>query len=141
MAGRGPAPKDPSQLHRRNALPPVTELEVDGQLRGPDLPDRDWPQETRDWWEGWRTSAQAATFIKTDWKFLLDTAMLHAEFWRGHFEYAAELRLRAAKFGATPEDRMRMRLEVTDPSLPPKRVRPARDNSNREARLMRAVGE
>jgi hypothetical protein len=31
------------------------------------------------------------------------------------WEFAAELRLRAAKFGATPEDRMRLKLKIETP--------------------------
>jgi len=35
-------------------------------------------------------------------------------------EFAAELRLRPAKFGATPEDRMRLRLTVQTPGEQPR---------------------
>ena len=75
----------------------------------------DWPAATREWWRTWRTSAQASKFTETDWLFLLDTAVLHAEFWLGDPSVAGELRLRVAKFGATPEDRARLRLQVGEP--------------------------
>jgi hypothetical protein len=91
---------------------------ADGELRGPELPDcleAGWPAPTRSWWETWRGSAQASTFTATDWDFLLDTALLHARFWMGDQSVAAELRLRVAKFGATPEDRMRLRLSIGEP--------------------------
>jgi hypothetical protein len=39
---------------------------------------------------------------------------------KARWEFAAELRLRAAKFGATPEDRMRLRLTVQTPGDQPK---------------------
>lgn len=63
-------------------------------------------------------------FTGTDWDFLLDTALMHHTMWsKQRWEFAAELRLRAAKFGATPEDRMRLRMEVEAPgsgtSVPP----------------------
>lgn len=114
MAGRGPAPKDPAKRRRRNADPvPTRTVAEDGQQRGPDLPDGpEWPSQTISWWETWRASPQAQEFTSTDWDFLLDTALLHAMFWSGDTKVAAELRLRVAKFGATPEDRARLRLEV-----------------------------
>lgn len=114
MAGRGPAPKDPSKRRRRNADPfKAVTVAADGQARGPDLPDgMDWPDRTLQWWHTWRTSPQAQTFTPSDWDFLIDTAVLHAEFWRGDMKAATELRLRVAKFGATPEDRLRLRMQV-----------------------------
>lgn len=117
MAGRGPAPKDPSQRRRRNADPvPTVVVAADGEVRGPELPaGYDWPLATREWWETWRSSPQAQTFTDTDWGFLLDTALLHAELWAGNAAVASELRLRVAKFGATPEDRARLRLQVQEP--------------------------
>ncbi|WP_382307301.1 hypothetical protein [Herbiconiux sp. UC225_62] len=48
-----------------------------------------------------------------DWDFLLDTALMHHHMWTtGSFEQAAEVRLRVQKFGATPEDRSRLRVEI-----------------------------
>jgi hypothetical protein len=99
--------------------PAPTIVASDDELRGPDLPidvlpDREqWHPRTRDWWRTWRRSAQAQTFTATDWDFLIDTALMHHTMWsRGRWEFAGELRLRAAKFGATPEDRQRLRMQV-----------------------------
>jgi len=50
---------------------------------------------------------------------------------------AAELRLRVAKFGATPEDRARLKIEVGQPA-PVSRPRVAK---GRRERLLRAVGD
>lgn len=124
MAGRGPAPKDPSTRRRRNADPvPTTVVAPDDELRGPELPSGfDWPAPTRRWWETWRRSAQAQTMTDTDWDFLLDTALLHAELWAGNGAVAAELRLRVAKFGATPEDRARLRLQIGEPEKKPEKT-------------------
>lgn len=118
MAGRGPAPKDPDKRVRRNKDPiPATMLTEDEEIRGPELPSGvEWPIPTLAWWETWRRSPQAAHFTATDWDFLVDTALLHARFWSGEASMASELRLRVAKFGATPEDRARLRMQVGDPS-------------------------
>lgn len=148
MAGRGPAPgsgaKDPEQRRRRNtATPPIAVVVADGKEHGPELPEtHDWPEATREWWKIWRTCDQAATFTKTDWSFLLDTAVLHADFWLGERSVASELRLRAAKFGATPEDRARLKLSVGAPptTTAPTRLQTKATKSRRE-RLLRAVGD
>lgn len=125
MAGRGPAPKDAATRRRRNVAPPPTIVESDNEIRGPELPIAvDWPEATEDWWQTWRTSPQAQTMTATDWSFLLDTAVLHAKFWNGDTSVASELRLRVAKFGATPEDRMRLRLQVTEPPKPAEAAAP-----------------
>lgn len=142
MPGRGPAPK---AMHTRaDNDHEQTPVEPDGELRGPDLTDSmDWPEETREWWRLWRVSPQAQTFTDTDWSFLLDTAVLHAEFWMGDRAVAAELRIRAAKFGATPEDRLRLRLSVGEGPLPkakPK-AKPRGRAVDRHARLLRTVDD
>lgn len=125
MGGRGQAPKDPEKRVRRNAdQVPTSELTDDDELRGPELPDdvlgdESWHPQTLRWWNTWRTCPQAQTFLQTDWDFLLDTALMHHAMWsKGRWEFASELRLRAAKFGATPEDRQRLRMKVTDPDKP-----------------------
>lgn len=59
----------------------------------------------------WADSPLSDDFTSTDWSELLDTAFLHARFWRGDIKVAGELRLRVAKFGATPEDRARLRIQ------------------------------
>lgn len=121
MAGRGPTPKDPSKRARRNKDPqplrvitaepvaqpdlPTFEVEADGQLV-----EFVWPARTREWWAMWGDSPLSAEFTSTDWSELLDTALLHARFWNGQLSLASELRLRVAKFGATPEDRARLRI-------------------------------
>ncbi|MER6485755.1 hypothetical protein ABT264_19630 [Streptomyces virginiae] len=95
---------------------------------------------TQLWWDSWRTSAQAQTFAATDWLFLIDTALMHHTMWaKGRWEFASEVRLRAAKFGATPEDRARLKLKVDDPTnarqAPVQRPDNVSDISSRRARL------
>ncbi|MCQ6554804.1 hypothetical protein NPS70_16585 [Streptomyces sp. C10-9-1] len=95
---------------------------------------------TQLWWNSWRTSAQAQTFTDTDWLFLIDTALMHHTMWaKGRWEFASEVRLRAAKFGATPEDRARLKLKVDDPTTrqqaPAQRPDNVSDINSRRARL------
>lgn len=143
MPGHGPPPKDPSQRIRRNkpATPALT-VEPDDEIRGPELPEGfDWPPATVAWWELWRRSPQAQSFVDTDWSFLLDTAVLHADYWLGDRSVAAELRLRAAKFGATPEDRMRLKLSIGTPPAKSQPKAPTAASKDRKSRLLRAVGD
>jgi hypothetical protein len=102
---------------------PRTTVTRDGRTRGPALPagvlpdGEDWHAQTKTWWSNWRKAPQAAAFHPTDWDFLLDTALMHHTMWtKGRWEFASELRLRVAKFGATLEDRARLRLEVEAPT-------------------------
>ena len=114
MPGRGPAPKAersrPNDTARRKAE--FTKVADDGQVRGPDLPDYAWHERTVAWYDTWRRSPMAVTFIDADWDFLIDTAMLHTEMWNGSPGLAAEIRLRVGKLAGTPEDRLRLRIEV-----------------------------
>jgi hypothetical protein len=145
VAGRGRTPKDPSTRRRRNADTPTTELASDGRMRGPQLPKgalpdgEDWSEQTKAWWTNWRKSAQAQQFTATDWSFLLVTALMHQIVWsKGRWEFAAELRLREAKLGATAEDRLRLHMTTG-----PKRSEPAgvpagvSDIQSRRERLLR----
>lgn len=126
MAGRGPAPKDPSKRARGNrdiATLRVVQVEPVTQ---PDLPsfsvavvrddelvyqEFEWPAMTLDWWSMLAQHPLADEFIEADWAFLMETARIHAEFWSGKMSLAGELRLREAKYGFTPEDRARLRLQ------------------------------
>lgn len=128
MAGRGPAPKEASKRVRRNkdvvplrvvevepAVKPVLpefslQVESDGELTSQKF---EWPEATRQWWDALDLHPLAHEFIETDWSYLLDTARLHAAFWQGDLKLGPELRLREAKYGFTPEDRLRLRIQFT----------------------------
>lgn len=127
MAGRGPQPKDPSKRARRNKEPAPLKVVPAVPVEQPPLPtfyvsetDPDtgevrrkrfrWPKVTERWWCMWGASPLSTDYTDTDWAFLADTALLHARYWSGDLRVAAELRLRVAKFGATPEDRARLRI-------------------------------
>lgn len=117
MAGIGSAPKDPSTRARRNADPipaKVIEFRKGQQPKLPTIKGLRWPAVTQRWWAMWAESGQAEHFTDTDWSSLLDTALIHARFWQGDLSLAGELRLRVAKFGATLEDRARLRITFAD---------------------------
>lgn len=115
MAGRGPRPKDVDRLaghgagKARSVGMKVFTAEPATQ---PALPDCvDWPEITRRWWATWGDEPMAKDFRPTDWDFLLDTALLHAQVWgEAELKHLPELRLRVAKMGATSEDRARLRI-------------------------------
>ena len=130
MAGRGPQPKPPERRagHSKDPVPirvlprivasqpDLPAFQVTKVVPGEDGPveftiDYEWSPRTLEWWEMWAGSALAADFTATDWSELLDTAFIHSEFWKGGIKWAGELRLRTAKFGATPEDRLRLRIQ------------------------------
>lgn len=116
MAGAGPAPKPAHRRARRNADPiPTAQLRFEPAAQPP-LPDGvDWHPRTRQWWEMWGNSPQAEHFMACDWDFLIDTALMHHDLWSKHqWTLAAEVRLRVAKYGATPEDRARLRMQFAD---------------------------
>lgn len=141
MAGRGPAGKDPATRARRNKpTTPETKLGAPKKAKQPPLPvlwltkvvDGEpkryrfaWPARTRTWWKKWGESPQAGSFTATDWDYLLDTALLHARYWQGETGVAGELRLRIAKFGATPEDRARLRMSFAEPDVGEQKPAPA----------------
>lgn len=116
--GRGFPPKDPKKRARRN-IDPHPKIEVPlAAAEQPELPPppsyvgTEWPARTLEWWKTWQDSGQSAAFTSTDWDFLIDTALLHALVWsaKGDTKHLTELRLRLVKFGATAEDRLRLRM-------------------------------
>jgi hypothetical protein len=81
------------------------------------LPDGEsWHPLTLAFWDGLRCSPLMADEPFLSWLYLIDTAVLHHLMWQhGRWQHAAEIRLRAAKFAVTPEDRQRLRVRVTQP--------------------------
>ncbi|MGG7510897.1 hypothetical protein [Plantibacter sp. YIM 135249] len=126
MAGMGPPPKDPAKRARSNKdvvqlrvlpalaapkpeLPDFTiQVKIDGDLVTQEFA---WPVTTREWWDQLDNHPLQSEFTDMDWSYLLDTARLHAAFWQGNLSLAGELRLREAKYGFTPEDRARLRIQ------------------------------
>jgi hypothetical protein len=128
MAGKGATPS--GKTTNRRKAPANDIVKAPSKKLGKPLPkgylgiDKDgkvleWHPATVDWWEDWRSSPQA-TRMSTgpDWKFMLDTALMHHTMWKTQrFELAGEVRQRSAKFGATPEDRLRIRMEIEVPTV------------------------
>lgn len=148
MAGRGPAPKPPERRARGSRSDPVPLRVIQVEpIEQPSLPDFDiqveaggelvsrrfaWPARTREWWQMWADSPLSADFTSTDWSELLDTAILHARLWSGDHRVAPELRLRTAKYGATPEDRARLRIQFAQADeADQKRTKPAQSSRKR----------
>jgi hypothetical protein len=119
MGARGPKPAE-SHTRSRNDKKTI-QLVKDGKTRGIALPQLRingrvvaWHPRTVAWWNAWRKSPQALRMMtEPDWQYLLVTARVHHEFWSsGRWELAAELRLREKEFGATPEARARLGVEI-----------------------------
>ena len=109
----GPLRKPDDQRARKNKdIVPMRVLYRDPSPQ-PKLPrDTDWHPQTLAWWQMWSRSELAHDFTDAEWFFLIDTARIQTEFWNGDFKLAGELRLSSAKFGVTPEDRVRLRIQV-----------------------------
>ncbi len=142
MAGKGQAPKPTDQkLGRPNGKPDEPTRITFEPVTGPDLPETvDWHPQTRLWWDSLRFSPLAELLMDADWQFLIDTAMVHHQFWTtGHSNYASELRLRVAKIGVTPEERRRLRVEATEASPEPEQEQDTSAAAQRR-RNMRIAG-
>ena len=116
MAGRGPTPKPAARRARTNSDPVGVRVVESAPVAQPPLPDEmpggmGWPARTVEWWQMWGNDPLAADFRATDWSELMDCALIHAQVWSGEIKLAGELRLRTAKFGATAEDRARLRIQ------------------------------
>jgi hypothetical protein len=114
MAGVGPAPKAQHARERdtRRRQQGAVTVVADGLVRGPELVG-DYRDETRAWYETWRTSAQASIFIDTDWARLQMLApIVDAYFAKPTAAAMSEIRLNEERFGATHVDRMRARIHV-----------------------------
>lgn len=150
MAGRGPSPKNPERRARRSQTPEMRVIEAEPVAQPPlpsfhiesdgELVEFVWPARTQEWWGMWGASPLSAEFTSTDWSELLDTALIHARFWSGSISVAGELRLRVAKFGATPEDRARLRITFAQADQIEGKAKPV-PSSRGEYGPLKAVGD
>ena len=98
-------------------------LLAEGGLGGYPLPEgvlpdgEEWHPLTVRWWDHWRRSPQGTLMAtEVDWDFLLDTALIHHTMWmKGRWEFANEVRMRVAQFGATPAARRALKMELEVP--------------------------
>ncbi|MGF3056158.1 hypothetical protein [Microbacterium sp. YY-01] len=155
MAGVGPAPKE--NRSRKRDTPTREIIKSDGKLGGFPLPDdvlpvdpetgdrEEWHPATVRFWENWRASPQASKMVTApDWDYMLDTALMHHIAWSSggrNSERFAEIRLRVATFGATPADRLRLRLEVEVPEEYPVGASDRSNVTSIEDRRRRIAGE
>jgi hypothetical protein len=123
--------KNPEDRVRRNKERYVIDyVEADGRMHGPPLPrGKEWCDETKKWWHNWRKSPQAMLMTETDWEEMQVTALLHNMLWDptgstpsgskfgavSATQLASEIRQRVGKFGATYEDRKKLRMAVETP--------------------------
>lgn len=133
MAGRGPQPKAVEKRARSNADPIPVRVLPALLAEQPELPAGViWPRQTLEWWDMWRDTPLSAGFTSTDWSELLDAALFHARVWgEGELKWLPELRLRTAKFGATPEDRARLRIQFAQADEADSKRVPARGARDR----------
>lgn len=113
MAGNGPPPKE--NRRRRNADTYSADPRVikdDGEVRGPALVG-DFPDAVRSWYDNWRRSPQAATFLMTDWMRLRMLVPLIADYLaKPTAMKLAEIRQNESLLGATHVDRLKARMKV-----------------------------
>jgi hypothetical protein len=68
----------------------------------------------KEFWKTWAAAPQSATFLETDWFELEMVTILVDDFVKGDRKLAGEIRQRVAKFGATNEDRARLRMKFEE---------------------------
>ncbi|MFK0295485.1 hypothetical protein ACIQU6_34140 [Streptomyces sp. NPDC090442] len=82
----------------------------------PELPQADrYLPEVREWWETWRTSAQAEAFLPTDVQRLKVLVLLVQRIYEmegADLKAYAELRQQESLLGGTVLDRQRLRMKV-----------------------------
>mgnify|MGYP000865795397 CR=1 FL=1 len=118
MGSRGPAPKE--NAVRRNKHESAVEISSETRPGRP-LP-KTLPvstQAAKHFWKVWSESPQSATWIETDWEELAITTFLVDKLYQGDTKQAGEIRQRVAKWGATNEDRARLRMKLEKPENVP----------------------
>ncbi|MFB7027172.1 MULTISPECIES: hypothetical protein [unclassified Streptomyces] len=111
---RGPAPKENAQ--RRNIHATAQKLPAELQS-GRELPKAlgITTGGARRFWKTWSTAPQTAAWTETDWAELELTTKLVDGLFLGDLKLAGEIRQRVAKWGATVEDRARLRMTFEKP--------------------------
>jgi hypothetical protein len=108
---RGPQPKD--NAVRRNVHSHAQQLPAEPQ-KGRELPKALGIKTggAKRFWMTWASAPQTATWAETDWAELELTCKLVDGFFLGDLKLAGEIRQRVAKWGATVEDRARLRMSI-----------------------------
>lgn len=122
--------ENPARRNKHTEI--VLDRRTDEILIGPELSwTVDWHPQTKAWWDTWRKSELAPMLEPSDWDFLQDTALIHHDVWNNpklsvaqKTNALAELRMRVAKFGATYEDRLKLRMKFADASIKEDKANP-----------------
>ncbi|OLZ74254.1 hypothetical protein AV521_00735 [Streptomyces sp. IMTB 2501] len=108
---RGPAPN--SNAVRRNKDHALGEKKLSGQSgEGRELPKALGISTAgaKRFWKTWSSAPQTEDWMETDWAELEIVTKLVDAFYLGDMKYAGEIRQRVGKWGATTEDRARLRM-------------------------------
>ncbi|WP_030706478.1 hypothetical protein [Streptomyces sp. NRRL F-2580] len=110
-ARRGPAPNPNSA--RRNTDHALGERKLSGQIgAGRELPKAlgITTSGAKRFWKTWASAPQTEDWMDTDWTELEIVTKLVDAFYLGDMKLAGEIRQRVGKWGATTEDRARLRM-------------------------------
>jgi hypothetical protein len=111
---RGPKPKENAQRRNKHEhAQTLSSTTTEGRALPPGLGIKS--AGARRFWRTWATSPQAGAWAETDWAELEITVKLVDAFYQGDVKLAGEIRQRVAKWGATTEDRARLRMSLEDP--------------------------
>lgn len=144
MAGRGPAPKDPTKRARRNADPIAMRVVVAEPVDQPSLTEllgttnpltgSEWHQATLLFWEQLSQFPTTAELQAAQWSSLARAIMIDDAVIAGKLGLAAESRLRLAKYGIDPDDLARLRVQIVAADEAEERRGPKVTSSARERR-------
>ncbi|MER6382083.1 phage terminase small subunit [Streptomyces sp. NPDC001118] len=110
---RGPKPKENAvRRNRHEHAQTLSSSTTEGRALPPGLGIK--TAGARRFWKTWATSPQAGKWAETDWAELEITVKLVDAFYQGDTKLAGEIRQRVAKWGATVEDRARLRMSIED---------------------------
>ncbi|MFJ7329040.1 hypothetical protein ACIQVN_22710 [Streptomyces cyaneofuscatus] len=110
---RGPKPKDNAvRRNKHEHAQTLSSSTTEGRALPPGLGIK--TAGARRFWRTWATSPQAGNWAETDWAELEITVKLVDAFYGGDVKLAGEIRQRVAKWGATTEDRSRLRMSIED---------------------------
>jgi hypothetical protein len=110
---RGPKPKDNAiRRNKHEHAQTLSSSSTEGRALPPGLGIK--TAGAKRFWRTWATSPQATKWAETDWAELEITTRLVDGFYQGDMKLAGEIRQRVAKWGATTEDRARLRMSIED---------------------------
>ncbi len=111
---RGPLPQENKRRRNVDTFAGHEKTVVDdGEITGPPLEGPDWSAYARSYWDTWRRSPQAKTFLITDWMRLrMLVPLVESYLVAPTPQKLAEIRQNESLLGATHADRLRARIKV-----------------------------